>query len=296
MIQLAETYADEKAVHLLLDFQSANLATEAAAGVPRPTILSPDSGSGLDSGLGSESTLASRSASTSSSLSPPVTSPLATQGLSLSHSISPGISGSGSDSRHGSSLSSLPSASASVSPSPSPSRDLSLASAGLDRLLPVLRLAHRYEFPVQGEILLAITEALGSTRTAAQDTLATFVTAAELGSPDLAHAAVRAMSRGDAGAYCPLSWDAGTFAAVPKEYHWALQRCFVAAGAGAESDSSGIEGSGGAGGDGSSGGNGGTGGTGGIGVPSGYVIDEERFVPALFDYRAVTAQQGGAQN
>lgn len=286
MIQLAESYADEKAVHLLLDFQSANLATEAAAGVPRPTILSPDSGSGLDSGLGSESTLASRSASISSSLSPAVTSPLATQGLALSHSISPGISGSGSDSRHGSSLSSLPSAS--VSPSPSPSRDLSLASAGLDRLLPVLRLAHRYEFPVQGEILLAITEALGSTRTTAQDTLATFVTASELGSPDLAHAAVRVMSRGDARAFCPLGWDAGTFAAVPKEYHWALQRCFVA-GAGGEADSvSGIGGSGGNGGDGGPGVHG--------GVPGGYVIDEERFVPALFEYRAVTSQQGGAQN
>lgn len=275
MIQLQDTFADEKAVHLLLDFQSANLATEAAeadtgaASVTRPSLLSPDSGnsgsSGLDSGIGSESTLASRSASIASG---PLTSPLAP--TSSAPDLLPpgnGSGGSGSDSRHGSSLSSLPSASASVSvsPSPSPSRDISLASAGLDRLLPVLRLAHRYEFPVQGEILLAITEALGSSRTSAPETLATFVTASELGSPDLAHAAVRAMVRGDARSYCPLGWDAGTFAAVPKEYHWALQRCFVPS-----TEDGGLLGS--------------------------VQIDEERFVPALFEYRAVTSQQGGAQN
>lgn len=123
---------------------------------------------------------------------------------------------------------------------------------------------------MQGEILLAITDALGSSRTTAPDTLATFVTASELGSPDLAHAAVRAMVRGDARRYSPLAWDAVTFAAVPKEYHWALQRCFVPAAAGGDG-----------------------------GVSGGYVIDEDRFVPALFEYRALTAHQsgqGGAQN
>lgn len=169
-------------------------------------------------------------------------------------------------SRH-TSLSSLPSASAasgsgsgdgsgSASPSSTPSRD-ALAAEGLDRLVPALMLAHAYEFPVECEILQAVSIALRDPNVSPGCITEAFVAAAKLDSPDLAEAAVRAMAGGEGRtaeereAFSPWHWDLDTYKAVSKDYYWALKQCFVT--------------------------------TEGV-----RTINEERFMAALWEYRTIT--------
>lgn len=136
--------------------------------------------------------------------------------------------------------------------------------AGLDRLLPCLKLANRYEFGVQAELIHAIVVQLQ--RREGGSPLDVFVTASELDSPDLAEAAVRAMVNmpGSARQFSPIGWSAETFAAVTKPYLWAFMRCFVSRSAPEQRED--------------------------------YALEAARFMPALFEYNELEHFHGPTPN